>query len=136
MSNPKPLTYLGCPYTGTYDQRVARFEAVTRATAHLIRTRGWTVFSPITHSHPLEQIGGLRGDWAFWRRQDENFLWCSNQMIILTLPGWEFSEGIAGEITIATKLDIPIYLLDEKTYGLQRFVSLVIADGAEVGTND
>jgi hypothetical protein len=124
MSNPKPLTYL------------ARFEAVTRATAHLIRTRGWTVFSPITHSHPLEQIGGLRGDWAFWRRQDENFLWCSSQMIILTLPGWEKSEGIAGEITIATKLDIPIYLLDEKNYGLQRFVSLVIADGAEVGTND
>jgi hypothetical protein len=91
------MEYLASPYSDPDPAvRQLRYEQVTIAAAELIR-RGAVIFCPITHSHPLEQIGGLRGGWDFWQRQDIPFLQLSNAFHILQLPGWDKSEGVTAE---------------------------------------
>jgi hypothetical protein len=105
------LTYLACPYThkdrAVLEGRVAK---ANEATAWLIKNCGWNVFSPITHSHPLH-LAGLRGDWEFWKRIDEEYLTLSKRIVILTLPGWRESVGVTAEIKIARDQGIEIYFL-------------------------
>lgn len=97
----KPLTYLACPYSHTDPAvRQDRYRAANEATAALIRTYRWNVFSPITHSHPLALLG-LDGDWSYWEHIDTDYLKMSCRMVILTLPGWKESVGIRHERALA-----------------------------------
>lgn len=105
MTFRPPLTYLACPYSHCDGGvRQARYEAATKAAAWLVTKFGYNVFSPITHSHPLATIGGLRSDWKFWKRIDTEYLECSERIVVLTLPGWEESEGVTEEIEIMKRL--------------------------------
>lgn len=114
----RPLTYLACPYSSPDDSvRRQRFEQVTKAAAWLIKTHGLNVFSPITHSHPLHELGALDGSWDFWKRIDTEFLDCSCRMIVLALPGWRDSVGVQAEIKIAQEQKIPVVYL--APYGVE-----------------
>jgi hypothetical protein len=113
----RPLTYLASPYTHPEDLvREARFQLVTAIAAKLIRAKGWNVFSPITHSHPLHQLGGLAGDWKFWEKIDTEYLRISARLVVLKLDGWKTSTGVQAEIAIAKRLKIPIRYIDPKTF--------------------
>lgn len=68
---------------------------------------GHVVYAPIVHCHPLTDYD-LPGHWGFWRKQNEAFLEKSDVLVVLMLPGWEESEGIAGEIQLAIELGILI----------------------------
>lgn len=110
--NYRPLTYLTCPYTHPdHSVSVARFEAATKATAWLMRNKGWNVLSPITHSHPLHEIAGMRGDWEFWKRIDTEFIGCSSRIVNLVIPGWHESVGVTAENKIAAELLLDIWYL-------------------------
>jgi hypothetical protein len=112
----KPLTYLACPYTyvpdpGNVMVKESRFIAATNATSALVRVFHWNVFSPITHSHPLHVHGGMRGDWDFWRRIDEEFLLMSARIVTVAIPGWRESKGVADENKIAEELGLPQFYM-------------------------
>ena len=71
---------------------------VTRAAAELVR-RGHVVFSPITHSHPLDTVGGMQEHgWSFWQSQDIPFMEACDELHVLMLPGWKESEGVSAEV--------------------------------------
>ena len=95
------IVYLACPYTHADPLiRIWRYELATAAAATLI-ARGLIVFSPITMTHPIDiLLAGadktLGSD--YWLRFDEAFMKCCSQMIILTLEGWDQSDGISREI--------------------------------------
>lgn len=109
----KPLVYLACPYTHPDpDTRQVRYLAVTRAAA-VLTGQGVSVFSPITHSHPMSQCSDLPGTWDFWSRIDRDFLSCSYKLVVLRLVGWDSSEGVAAEIAIAEGFGIEIEFMDE-----------------------
>jgi hypothetical protein len=115
----RPLTYLACPYTFKHANpetaravRTWRAHQATLATAWLIRGKQWNVLSPITHSHPLHEIGQCDGDWKFWEKIDREFIQCSQRMVVLMLDGWRISEGVQAEIKIAQEAGLPVeYLL-------------------------
>lgn len=112
MSARRPLTYLACPYSHPdREMEEARYRVVTRAAAWLIKEKKFTVFSPITHSHPLREIGQLSGDWKFWAPQDYDFLRVSCQLVVLQLEGWDLSTGVRAEINKAIETRMPIYLM-------------------------
>lgn len=72
------------------------------------------VFSPIAHSHPIEQHfdeGGVEGH-DFWLRQDFAVLDRCSKLVVLTLPGWEQSRGVAAEIARAHELGIPLEFME------------------------
>lgn len=111
--HPRPLTYLASPYSHPDGFiRLRRYEVNIHATAWLIRTFGWNVFSPIVHSHPLAVIAGLNGDWDFWRTIDEGFLQVSERIVVLRLPGWQESVGVTAELEISAGLSLPVHYLD------------------------
>lgn len=108
----KPLVYLACPYSHVSPRiRQFRFEEVTKAAGMLIRNYGWNVFSPITHSHPLHELAGLQGDWAFWKKIDTEYIELSHTVVVFCVPGWRHSTGVQAEIQIAKDRGISIKYL-------------------------
>ena len=105
------MIYLASPYSHPDPAiRHERFRAACRAAAGLMRS-GRTVFSPIVHCHPLVEFG-LPSDWAFWQRCDLEHLKRCDEVIVLTLEGWEASVGVQAEIQIATELGRPVSYLE------------------------
>ena len=45
-------------------------------------------------------------------RQDLAILQAAERLVVLRLPGWERSRGIAREIQEATRLSIPVEYMD------------------------
>jgi len=106
----KPLIYLASPYSHEdASVRQERYEIVSRVTALLI-SRGYVVFSPIAYSHPLnERIDIPVEDWY---RFDRSILEACQELWILTIRGWMFSNGIAKEIQWAKAKGMPIRMVN------------------------
>jgi len=129
MRGPKrEFTYLAVPYTSKDPElQQRRWVAVSRVAAHFMN-EGLLVLSPVSHGYPIETYGdGVGGTWDVWKRLNKAMLWCSKEMYVLTLDGWRESEGVQGEIEIARTMNIPIFLVDPKTYEVCMF-----DDGNEV----
>lgn len=92
--------YLAAPYSHADESvRVKRFEEVTRAAGEILK-KGHTVFSPLTHSHPMVKYG-FDGDWQTWKKLDLAFIDVCRVMVVLMLDGWEDSAGIRAEMEYA-----------------------------------
>jgi hypothetical protein len=95
------VIYLACPYTHPeLSVREYRFAIATRGAAELIR-RGHVVFSPITMTHPIDVLLAGRANTLgsdYWVAFDQAFMDMCAEMVILDVPDWEKSSGIAREI--------------------------------------
>jgi hypothetical protein len=106
------LTYLAAPYSHPdRDVRIARFKAANRAARRLMK-RGDAVFSPISHSHPIEDECGEIEGHEFWAKQDDGIQACANRLAVLMLDGWKESKGTLREIELAEKAGIAIEYLE------------------------
>lgn len=111
------LLYLASPYTpkGVFlsedqKQRIKheRFVEVCKVAAEYMK-REYEVFCPIAHSHPIEFHGMDKPESeAFWLKQDFAILERCQALVVVQLPGWEKSSGVAKEMAFATKLGIPV----------------------------
>ena len=105
------IVYLACPYShASMDVRLRRFEASAHAAADLIH-RGMFVYSPITMTHPIDLVMAAEGDTMgsdYWCDFDEAFMRVCSEMIILTIPGWQDSRGIAREAKFFEEAGKPI----------------------------
>jgi uncharacterized protein DUF1937 len=101
------LAYLACPYSHL-DRAVReeRFNIVNKVAAKLI-SEGIHIFSPISQSHPMVEYG-LPTDWEYWLEYDSFILAHCSKLIVLMLPGWQTSIGVAAEIRIAERLGLEI----------------------------
>lgn len=108
------LSYLASPYSHADPAvREHRFHEACRIAATLMK-RGKRVFSPIAHSHAVEQHfsdGKIEGQ-GFWLEQDFAVLRHAAELLVLRLDGWERSKGIAAEVEFAGLCGIPVYYMD------------------------
>lgn len=105
------MIYLGTPYSHPNPRVVDyRYQAVTRVAFHLMEL-GYVVFSPITHSHVINQIAGKPGTWEFWKKQDLGVLERCSSLYVYRLPGWEKSVGLQAEIEFAKQAGLGIEYL-------------------------
>lgn len=89
--------YLAIPYSHK-DKKVRehRFQVACRVAKSLI-LQGYIVYCPVISGHHLK----LPMDWQFWEEHDIVFLeWC-DEVWVITLLGWEESEGTRSEIQTA-----------------------------------
>ena len=108
----KTLIYLATPYSHpSAFTRLTRFNAVNKAASELMR-QGLHIYSPISHTHPIALAGDLPLGWEFWQAYDRAILEACCKVIVLRLPGWQESKGVAGEIAIANEMKIPMEFLD------------------------
>jgi len=111
----KSLVYLACPYSldgrDGAKERERRFNAVSKVAAQLME-QGHSVFSPISHGHPIALNNGHIG-WERWQELDRAILTnCCRRMIVLMLEGWQQSLGLAQELKIARELKLPVSYID------------------------
>jgi nucleoside 2-deoxyribosyltransferase len=101
------MIYLASPYSDNdAEVRERRFEAVCRAAAKLIHS-GKSVYAPIAHTHPICRYG-LPGDWQFWQHHDRKYIEICDEVVVLMLDGWDKSEGVQAEISIAREMGKPV----------------------------
>lgn len=107
--------YLAVPYSDKEKEvREQRFLWVTQI-ANIKMRDGSLVYSPITHGHTIGEFGILPTDFSFWRVHCLSFLtFWAEELHVLTLPGWECSQGVTAEIQEAKLLGLPIIYIDHK----------------------
>ena len=108
----RQLVYLASPYSDPLiTVRLRRFETACKVAAKLM-AEGIFVYSPIAHTHPIAEASNLPLGFEFWERYDRAILQCCHKMIVIQLPGWEQSKGIAAELEIAKELGIPVEYME------------------------
>jgi hypothetical protein len=110
MANP--LIYLATPYSDPDPAVItARFESAARAAGKLL-AEGKFVFSPISHCHPIKNQCDLPNTWEFWGRFDRYMLGLCGKVVVVKMPGWDKSVGVAAEIEFAREFDIPVEYME------------------------
>lgn len=112
------FVYLASPYSQYRKNRLgepdldAAFESVTIAAALLVEA-GVPVYCPITHSHPIAELGGLDPlDYEIWKKLDAPLVNAASGCLVLMLDGWQESVGVQHEISEFRKAGKPILYLD------------------------
>lgn len=111
----KKLWYLATPYTNfDYGLDLAFVEACKTA-ADLIKL-GYSVFSPIVHSHTIAYHGKMDPtDHAMWMAIDAPFMERCDGLIVATIKGWSQSKGVRFEIDWFQKAGKPVRYFDPET---------------------
>ena len=122
--------YLLSPYSHPKEStRIWRWTLACER-AGLLMQRGFLVYSPIAHTHPIAAHCNMPKGWDFWERYDRTFIedW-SDAGVLLKLPGWEKSVGISAEIEIFKSLNKPVFPWDreeELPHGLKAGVGRLV----------
>ena len=104
--------YLATVYSGTPKQQEERFVKVNKIAADLM-AKGFLVFSPISHTHPIALAGDLPKDWEFWKEYDSTFIKWADEIHVFMQDGWKKSTGVTAEIRIAKKLNKPVLFIED-----------------------
>lgn len=102
------LSYLAAPYSNKDAAVVGlRYEKLIESAAALIEMEE-VIVSPVLTGHPFVVRGFMEGDWKTWESYCLRLLTECSKIIILTLDGWEQSEGLKAEIKLAEAMRIDI----------------------------
>ena len=107
--------YLATPYSKYPHGRQDAFHMACEQ-AGLLTNAGIVVFSPIAHSHPLVEYGGVKGtDFAAWERFDKAMIAASQGCIVCMATGWQESDGMEKEIALFKEARKPVvYMIPGK----------------------
>jgi len=90
--------------------REKRFDEICRIAAKLM-TSGVKLFSPIAHTHPINERGIGNPGWEFWRGYDIIMLEKCDQIWVATMHGWKQSVGVTAEVAYMREHGKPIWYL-------------------------
>lgn len=106
------VAYLACPYSHL-DPIIMNFRhSMATKVAFDLLCRGILVYSPLTHNIPIDKLG-IHGNHETWKSFDHEMLSRCNRLIVLKLPGWEESKGVAAEIVKANQMGLPIEWMED-----------------------
>lgn len=112
---PSGLCYLATPYSRYPGGIEAAHVAACEVAAKLIQ-RGYKVYSPIAHTHPIAMHGGIDPlDHNIWLPFDAAMMDAADCCIVAMLQTWEQSYGIGEEIKAFRKAGKPVVYLDTET---------------------
>lgn len=106
------LTYLASPYYHS-DQQVVDFRMKTfyETDAYLSRCEGLHIFSPL-YKVETAKYGLIPDTFEFWEKYCYEILSRCDEMIVITVDGWDTSTGVNAEIVYCTQHNIPIRFFD------------------------
>lgn len=91
------LIYLATPYSRHPAGLECAHKQACKAVAALLK-KGTAAFSPIAHSHPVAEHGGLDPlDHDVWLPFDRPIMEAADELWIVQMPGWDDSYGIEQE---------------------------------------
>lgn len=101
-----PLTYLAAPYSGDRALIAGRMAAFDKIASAMLLA-GQHPVSPLLFHSMLGQHS-VPGNWAFFEAYSINLLSRCDRIVVIDLPGWTTSKGVAGEISEAIRRRLPI----------------------------
>lgn len=105
------MIYLAAPYAHPRTEvRQIRYQQVSLV-ASVLMERGHDVYSPITHGHALVS-NGCSVDAKRWLSHGLTMLQACSQFAVLTLAGWERSEGVNCEINEASNAGLAVQYIN------------------------
>ena len=113
------MIYLASPYS--HEEafiREVRYQGALMAVGALM-AQDFLVVSPIVHCHEVAIRVALPSSWDYWKKFCTALLLGCGQVVVLKLPGWEDSKGIAAELAISRELHLPIIYLDYFDYPIK-----------------
>lgn len=107
--------YVATPYTKHPHGLGAAFAEACTVTGRLVQA-GVAAFSPIAHGHMIGQMASFdQTDHDFWTRVDRPFMDVASGILVVTMPGWQESRGVAEEVKYFEARGLPVVFLDPKT---------------------
>jgi len=108
----RPLIYLACAYGKVpKPQQKRRYQIASEVAGNLLKA-GNLVYSPLSHSHPMQVYGNMKWSSTQWLEYDEFYLErCDILMVLQLTNAWRNSEGILHEIQFCHDLGKPIIFL-------------------------
>lgn len=100
--------YMASPFT-VYPTKEMAWKDACRAAAALQACTPLAVYSPIADSYGVEAIGKATLTHADWMLRDRAMLLACEVVVVVMLPGWERSKGIAQEIAWAHDAKMPVW---------------------------
>ena len=105
------FVYLATPYSKYRDGLEGAFRMACRQAAVLIRA-GIHCYSPIAHTHPISQHGGIDPyDHSIWLPADRPFMEAAFALVVVMADGWEQSFGIDAEIKAFYVAGKPVFYM-------------------------
>ena len=105
---PRPIIYLAAPYSDPDPERVRqRVDAATKRAVRMLR-QGQHIFSPISYTEIIQQLGFQPAPAHDWYRFDLAFMRRCQELHVLKLPGWRQSYGVTLETGVAEAMGIPV----------------------------
>lgn len=101
------MIYLAAPYNDRNPQVVNDRMHLVETVLALLSRDGKHAFSPLLMHYVLDKGVDLPSGFEFWDSLCFDFLKRCDEMIILTLPGWDTSRGVQAEINFCVEHDIP-----------------------------
>lgn len=109
------LIYLASPYSSpNHEIMEERFKTVCKV-AGMLMQKGYLIFCPIAHSHPIAVVGGLPREWEYWAEYDRVMITACDEVLVCCIPGWRESAGVTAEILMAEQFGMPVKYLDPVT---------------------
>lgn len=106
------MIYVASPYshpdTTVQEQR---FKDVRAFCAELMR-KSVLCYSPIVHNHEINRVLQADPGFEFWMHHDLWMLHACKEMMVLCLPGWSESRGVAAEIAVAEEASYPVVYME------------------------
>jgi hypothetical protein len=116
-----PLLFLCCPYSHE-DAAVRDLRALnaSEATA-ILMSKGYSVFSPISHGHPVCTVGTVAvGTCAVtWAHLNNSIMALCHALVLLDIDGLWASKGCEAEARLAHELGLPLNLISFNMNGLK-----------------
>lgn len=104
------IIYLASPYSHKSEAvREHRYLLTRHFTIKMLKL-GKPIFSPIVYGKDMEKQIGT--DYLSWKQLNDDMLRACAQFLVLRLPGWEDSKGVAYEIEMAKSLGLSITYVD------------------------
>jgi len=103
--NTNKTLYIAHPYTRNIKKNLKKVIKI----ANEYLDKGYVIFSPITHSHPIDKKKYREPE--FWYKQDLRLLELFD--CILMCPGWENSKGCMMELTKARTFGLKIIYYED-----------------------
>jgi len=88
-----------------------RYQHAITAAGELIN-KGYIVFSPIVHCHPIAKEFDLPKDRSFWEEYDDSFIEWADLGYVLHITGWSTSKGVAADIKVFEALNKAVFHSD------------------------
>ena len=95
--------FIASPYERYAQGKTAAFRDVCKITGPLLKM-GLPVFSPIAHGHAIEYESKVLMSPNEWHKVNLPLLERAGGLVVLQLPGWGMSRGMAKEIEYAERM--------------------------------